>query len=100
MRIYERALKIEYESQRFEDIKVGEYFEYNNELYIKTHKICSPDHWGDFATKLSTGIMYSLNSNAKVIPVDLEIFYNKYDGKEIQFSEYEVDKYDSNGLRC
>lgn len=99
MRICERALKIEYESRCFEDIKVGEYFEYNNDLYIKTHKICSPDHWGDFATKLSTGIMYSLNSNAKVIPVDLEIFYNKC-RNEIGLSEYEVDKYDSNGLRC
>jgi len=99
MRISERVLKIEYESQRFEDIKVGEYFEYNNELYIKTHKICSPDHWGDFATKLSTGIMYDLNPHAKVIPVDPEIFYDKHKN-EIQFSEYEVDKYDSNGLRC
>ncbi len=99
MRIFERALKIEYEPRCFEDIKVGEYFEYNNDLYIKTHKICSPDHWGDFATKLSTGIMYSLKSNAKVIPVDLEIFYNKC-RNEIGFSEYEVDKYDSNGLRC
>ena len=99
MRISERVLKIEYESQRFEDIKVGEYFEYNNELYIKTRRICCPDHWGNFATKLSTGIMYDLNPHTKVIPVDPEIFYDKHKN-EIQFSEYEVDKYDSNGLRC
>ena len=86
MKIFESVLKIEYESQCFKDIKVGDYFEYNDDLYIKTHKICSPDHWGDFATKLTTGIMYSLNSNEKVIPVDLKIYYTKHKD-EIQFNE-------------
>ncbi len=87
MKIFESVLKIEYESRCFKDIKVGEYFEYNNDLYIKTHKICSPDHWGDFATKLTTGIMYSLNPNAKVIPVNIEICYSKHKD-EIQFNEH------------